>query len=62
MRKFMLFFALFMAFAITSCGPNCDCANCDTEACCSKCETEQVGAPQDSTSTVTDTVVVKESL
>lgn len=57
MRKLFLFFALFMAFAITSCGPNCDCANCDTEACCSKCATEQVETVQDSTNTVTDTVV-----
>lgn len=62
MRKLFLFFALFMAFAITSCGPKCDCANCDTESCCSKCATEQVETVQDSTSTVTDTVVEETGL
>ena len=51
-----------MAFAITSCGPKCDCANCDTESCCSKCATEQVETVQDSTSTVTDTVVEETEL
>ena len=62
MRKFMLFFALVMGFVFTSCSANCDCANCQTEECCTKCSTEQVETVQDSTGTVTDTVVVKESL
>ena len=62
MKKVFLFFALIMGFFITSCASNCDCTNCGTPDCCSKCETEQVEPAQDSTETVSDTVVVNESL
>lgn len=50
------------AFSITGCKSQCDCTNCGTEECCAKCNTEQVETVQDSTSTVTDTVTVKEEL
>lgn len=53
-------FAMIVGF--TSCKSQCDCTNCGTAECCSKCSTEQVETPADSTSTVTDTVELKESL
>jgi hypothetical protein len=51
-----------MIIGFASCKSPCDCTNCGTAECCSKCATEQVETPADSTGTVTDTVELKESL
>ncbi len=60
MKNMFSFFSAIALFAIiigfSSCKSSCDCTNCGTAECCSKCATEQVETPADST--VTDTISV----